>query len=77
MDTSNKSHVKETSSELFHEGKKMANELYEDSLNQVGKAQENVKEYSEELLTKVKENPLASILIAGGIGFILSSLLKK
>ena len=77
MDTSNKSHVKETASELLHEGKKMANELYEDSLNQVGKAQENVKEYSEELLTKVKENPLASILIAGGIGFILSSLLKK
>jgi ElaB/YqjD/DUF883 family membrane-anchored ribosome-binding protein len=77
MDTSNKSHVKEAASELLHEGKKMANELYEDSLNQVGKAQENVKEYSEELLTKIKENPLASILIAGGIGFLLSAILKK
>lgn len=36
-----------------------------------------VKEYSDELLKKVQENPLTSVLIAAGVGFLLSTLLKK
>lgn len=71
------SHVGEAASELLNEGKKFANELYEDGLNKVSEAEDNVKEYSEELVKKVQENPLTSVLIAGGIGFLLSLFFKK
>ena len=70
-------HVGDAASELLNDGRKLANELYKEGLNQVNEAEQNVKEYSDELLKKVQENPLTSILIAGGIGFLLSTLLKK
>ena len=72
-----RSHVAEAATELLNEGKKLAGELYEDGLHKVNNAELNVKEYSDELLKKVKENPLTSVLIAGGIGFLLSALLRK
>ncbi len=71
------SHVKEAAIELLNEGKKLSNEIYEESLHRIANAEDNLKDQSDVLLNKVKENPLASILIAGGVGFILSALLKK
>ena len=40
-------------------------------------AEDSVKKYSDDLLKKVQENPLTSVLIAGGIGFLLSKILNK
>ncbi len=71
------SHVADAAGDLVNEGKKLVNELYEDGLKKVSNAEDNIKEYSDELLVKVKENPLTSVLIAAGVGFLLSSLLKK
>lgn len=62
---------------LLHEGKKLAGELYEEGLNAVNQVEENLKEYSDEILKKVQKNPMTSLLVAGGIGFLLSTLLKK
>lgn len=73
----NKTYVSDAASEFLNDGKKLAHELYREGLNQVNEVEDNVKEYSDALLKKVQENPLASVLIAGGIGFILSTLLKK
>ena len=64
-------------SQLLNESKKMANELYEEGCHRVQDAQDTVKEYSDELVRHVRENPLASVLIAGGVGFLLSALLRK
>lgn len=72
-----KSHIEEDTSDLIHEGKKRAQELYEDGLNKVNAVEDNFKEYSDHLLQKIQENPLTSVLIAGGIGFLLSKILKK
>lgn len=69
--------LEEAASNLMNGGKKFANELYEEGLNRVQEAEKNVQEYSDQLLFKVKENPLTSVLIAAGIGFLLSALLKK
>ena len=74
---SNGPHVTEAATELLNESKKLVNDLYEDGLHKVSEAQDSVKEYSDELVKKVKQNPLTSILIAGGIGFLLSAILKK
>ena len=75
--SSAKSHVGEAASDLLNESKKLANELYEHSINKVGAAEESVKEYSDEVLKKIQHNPLTSVLIAGGIGFLLAKMLKK
>jgi ElaB/YqjD/DUF883 family membrane-anchored ribosome-binding protein len=72
-----KSHVGEAATDLLNEGKKYANELYDQGLNKVGEAEDSVKEYSDELVKKVHENPLTALAIAAGIGFLLSTLLRK
>ena len=74
---SKKSHVTESAVELLDESKKLANEFYEDSLKNLNAVQKEAVEYSDELLQKVREHPLKAILIAGGVGLILSALLRK
>lgn len=70
-------HVGAAASDFLNEGKKFANEVYKEGKNQVGEIEDNMKEYSDQLLKKVQENPLTSILIAGGVGFLLSTFFKK
>ncbi len=72
-----KAHVAEAAANLLHEGKKFANELYEEGLHKVNEAEDRVKKQSDQLLQKVQENPLTSILIAGGIGFLMAKLMRK
>lgn len=72
-----RSHVSHAASELLNESKKLAQELYEEGLDKVSGVQKEAQQYSDELVKKVKKNPVTSILIAGGIGFLLSMLLKK
>lgn len=72
-----KDHLEEAASQLLTEGKKKVNQLYEDGVNKANEVEENIKEQSDRLLKKIQENPLASVLIAGGIGFLLSRLMKK
>lgn len=72
-----KADIAGAANQLLNEGKKLAHELYEDNLKKVGETQDHIKEYSDELTDKVKANPITSLLIAGGIGFLISALLKK
>lgn len=77
VDHSQKSHVAEAASNLFEEGKKWANEVREEGVHRVCQAEESIKECSDQLLKKIQENPLTSVLIAGGVGFLLSKILRK
>lgn len=74
---SEKSHVSEAASELLNEGKKWANEVRDEGINRACQAEESLKECSDQLLKKIQQNPLSSVLIAGGIGFLLSKILRK
>ena len=71
------SHIGRVAANLLHHGKKVANELYDEGMHKVGNVEETAKEYSDELLTHIQRKPLVSLLIAGGIGFLLSTLFKK
>jgi ElaB/YqjD/DUF883 family membrane-anchored ribosome-binding protein len=75
--SSDKSRVGGAANELLNESKKLANEMYEGSMNKLSTAEEQMKQYSDHMLRKVQNNPLTSMLIAGGIGYILSKLLRK
>lgn len=79
MSTINQHHeskVADTATDLLNDGKKLARELYEEGLYKINEVEDNMKEHSEQLIKKIKQNPLSSVLIAGGIGFLLSKLLK-
>ncbi len=80
MDNANRSekaHVSEAASELLKEGKKWANEMRDEGINRACEAEENLRECTDQLLKKVQQNPLTSILIAGGVGFLLSKIMRK
>ena len=77
LGNSKKAHVSEAATELLDETKKLANELYEEGLKKLELAQKEANSYSDELLEKVREHPLKAILIAGGVGLVLSALLRK
>ncbi|KGP62662.1 hypothetical protein EP47_10575 [Legionella norrlandica] len=72
-----KSDVGKAAADLLNDGKKLGNALYEQGVDRVHEVEDNLKDYSDKILKKVQQNPLTSVLIAGGIGFLLSSLLKK
>ena len=59
-------HVKETTSHLYKESKDKINDIHD-----------SVNDNKDELVKAIKRKPLQSVLIAGGIGFLLSKLLKK
>ncbi len=67
----------DAASELVGRGKKLAHDLYQEGIEQVDCAQQKAEDYTEELVGKVRDNPLKSILIAGGIGFLISLLFKE
>jgi len=75
------SHVGDAAANLLSEGKKFVNELYQTNVDRLSDAQDNVKEnvmeYSSDLAQMIKKNPFYSILIAAGIGFILSFFFRK
>lgn len=73
----NEAHVAQAASALLKEGKKMANGLYHDGIHKVSDMQESIKGYSDEVAHKVHAKPLMSLLIAGGIGFILSAIFHR
>lgn len=74
---SKKSHVSEAAQDLLKDSKKLANELYAESRHRVNDAQQHAKEYSDEILEKVRRNPATSVLVAAGVGFLLSAILRK
>lgn len=59
---------------LYKHVKGKANDIYEDT---VCEAHDQIKQHTDNLVKHVQKKPLSSLLIAGGIGFILSSLFKK
>lgn len=72
-----KAHVSEAAQDLLKDSKKLANELYEESRHRMNGAQQHAKEYSDEILEKVRKNPATSVLVAAGVGFLLSAILRK
>ncbi len=72
-----KAHVEVAAHELLMEGKKLAHELYQEGAHKVTEVEDHLKEYSDQMLQKIQQNPLSAVLIAGGIGFLLSKILKK
>lgn len=67
--------------EMYNNTKEKAHDLYEEGVKKVCEVQDQVhdqvKAYADNVVKTVHEKPLTSLLIAGGIGFIIASLLNK
>jgi ElaB/YqjD/DUF883 family membrane-anchored ribosome-binding protein len=71
------SNLADSASELLNEGKKYANELYQQGVDKVSEADDMMKEYSDKIAQKIHEKPITAVLIAAGVGMLLASLLRK
>ena len=74
---SKKSHLSDAATQFMNEGKKFVHEIYEDGRHRVHDAQQHAKEYSDEAVEVVRKNPMTSVLVAAGIGFLLHAILRK
>ena len=80
--------MKKEGEQLYEQGKKKLNSFYETAKDtaeewidkgekKMNEAQDCLQHSSDELIKTIKANPLTSLLVAGGVGFLLSVLLKK
>lgn len=74
--------TKPGNSQTQHQGRQKELRSTFDEIIDVGtekfnQAQQEITEYTEELVDTIKKHPLKAVLIAGGIGVVLSALLKK
>ncbi|MBA4697400.1 MAG: hypothetical protein H2069_08465 [Legionella sp.] len=54
-----------------------AQKLIEEGKKKVGEAQDYLAANADDLIKIVKEKPLVSMLVAGGVGYLLSMLARK
>ena len=69
--------AKDKTESMAHQFTEGVSHLYEESKQKVHNLEDCMGEYSDEIIKTIKDKPLTSVLIAGGIGFLLSRLLKK
>lgn len=62
---------------VIDETKKLGNEIYKDGKHKLDQIQDDFEAQSDKLVQKIHEKPIASMLWAAGIGFILAHLLRK
>ena len=69
--------VKNESENVYQQVKDSACQMYEEGKKKVSNVQDYLEEHSDELIKSIKDKPLTSLLIAGGIGYALSLLMRK
>lgn len=62
---------------VYHQIKDSANKAMEKGRKKVINAERSIEHFSDELVKEVQEKPLRSLLIAGGIGYVLAMILRK
>ncbi|MDI1352880.1 MAG: hypothetical protein PSV35_08990 [bacterium] len=67
----------ETACDVMNEGKKYAKELYQQGVDTMYDAEKTVKEYSDKMVQRIHDKPITAVLVAAGIGMLVSALLRK
>jgi len=69
--------VKQATDALITDGKNLADAIYDEGVDRVSEVEQTVKEYSDTALRTIQRNPLTSVLISSGIGFLLALFIRK
>ena len=59
-----------------HQNIDKAAQLYKEGKQKACSTQDCIEGYTEELVKKIKKQPLTSLLVAAGVGFLISTLLS-
>ncbi len=62
---------------IVDEVKERINNLYEGSKQKIYEVEDKIQDYSDELVVMVKNRPINTLLIIGGVSLILLGLFKK
>lgn len=73
----NSEHVGQIKDELLQEGKNLAEDIRDAGIRKAKNSKKELDAYSHQLIELIRQKPLESMLIAGGIGLLLSTLMKK
>ncbi|ASQ44796.1 hypothetical protein [Legionella clemsonensis] len=70
--------LKEHTENLLKGGKKIANDLYEETRETAAQLGDNIKDYSGLVMHKVRERPIATSLFIGGLSLmVLAAFLRR
>ncbi len=69
--------LKSNAESFAHQVKEKTVNLYEEGVSKAGELQNCAVNYTEDFIKRVKDKPVKSVLVAAGIGYILSNLLSK
>lgn len=72
-----KAEIFKGTSDFLDEGKKLASNVYDHSVDAIQDVEESVKEYSGKIVESAKQNPISTALIVGGISALITLLLSK
>jgi len=68
---------KDKAENLYCHAKESATELYEGGMKKIEDVQDAFRCYSNDFVKIVKEKPITSVLIAGGLSILLSAFFKR
>ena len=68
--------IKDSAESAVHHAKESVTDAYYEGKKQVEKAFDVASEQGNHLMNLIKDKPISSILIAGGIGFLISQIIK-
>lgn len=69
--------IKDDGKVLKEDSEKLAGEIYNEGVNYIDATKDSLKNYSDELLVKIKQKPITSVAVAAGVGFLISLILRK
>jgi ElaB/YqjD/DUF883 family membrane-anchored ribosome-binding protein len=69
--------LKHNAESIVHQVKEKTADLYEEGKHKVSDIQDSAIDYADDFVKTIKDKPLTSVLIAAGIGYVMSHLLKK
>lgn len=72
-----KPHLAQATNELLHNGQDSVYKLYETGMDKIDEINKKAHEITDEWTLKVKNNPVGAVLVAAGIGFILSRIFHR
>ncbi|MFJ1270213.1 YqjD family protein [Legionella lytica] len=71
-----KDKVKDNAEDMLNKAKEKTEGISDTIKKQACDAQKNIECNYDELVEHIKEKPIASVLIAAGVGYLVSKLLK-
>lgn len=69
--------IKNKSESVSRQVKETAADMYDEGKRRVALAEDFIEQYSDTFIKAIKDKPISAVVIATGVGYILSRIFKK